>query len=385
MAVQCVEIAKPADLGGDAFFTELARQAGNPEIIETCDVTARYGESIYTEADIKKLFFQGQQTLAAPDAVKHALKFYDAMPTRAEITAEQQQHEKKDALGKTLAYLDFVYGTMRTAHEQFQIPYVFEGETAMLAEVDAQKKTLAKDSDITTAQHANTFATGTLLWMCGSPNFPEPFFDVIAEHLAAMTVMEVSTSGPITALFQQCLDTASPERKEQLTVRLLAAAVQMVLQFQTAINGAPSPGTQTQPALRVGDTLPPSALDAHINNNRVTVLMGWAEWCQACEQSLPIMQGIHKTLKENGDSVVTFRTPPDDPALLKKAQQDQEMSWRDVEIPLETMRQLNPSGRIPLFLVVDDKGTILFAQTGLTPTLEQDIRQAIATFEQQRK
>lgn len=221
MGTKCEKIATPGELGGDPFFKKLAAAAknGDPAVIETCDVTARYGESVYSNKDIEELFFLGEQHLAEPNTIKNALKFYNALPTRKTLQGIQKKSlAKKSLQGQVRPQLDGFFRAVRAAHERYNIPYIFEGDLAPFVVFHQQMNTLA--SDPKTARQGIALGSAIIEWTCGSPHFPEPFFNKVAQEIVAdaMSAQLFGKDDPDQS-YRLCLTAATPlaARREHLS------------------------------------------------------------------------------------------------------------------------------------------------------------------------
>ncbi len=104
----------------------------------------------------------------------------------------------------------------------------------------------------------------------------------------------------------------------------------------------------------------------------------WATWCKPCKQALPEIDRIRIEYAERGLQVVTIST--DNPRSMSKVKGYVKSSQYGFEVLLDTdeeVRKLFGGNNIPLTLLIETNGDIVYRQLGYTPGDEKELIQAI--------
>jgi len=89
----------------------------------------------------------------------------------------------------------------------------------------------------------------------------------------------------------------------------------------------------------------------------------WATWCAPCRESLPHLEKLYQENKDKGLVVLSI-DENEDPQPAFEFWSKHQLPWPNVHADKSVLEKLPPHG-IPLFLLLDPSGNVVFANAGL--------------------
>jgi thiol-disulfide isomerase/thioredoxin len=124
----------------------------------------------------------------------------------------------------------------------------------------------------------------------------------------------------------------------------------------------------------------PSAEGQQVSNatlrGKVVLMDFWGTWCPPCRESVPILQNLQKKYANKGFQLVSVSSD-DDEDVWKTFIQAQKMNWTEyIDLSGQVLQSFNIES-FPTYIVLDKDGVMRFRQSGLGPTTEQEVEDAI--------
>jgi thiol-disulfide isomerase/thioredoxin len=109
---------------------------------------------------------------------------------------------------------------------------------------------------------------------------------------------------------------------------------------------------------------------------KVILLDFWGTWCEPCREAVPMLRTLEK--KFSGPSFLLVGvSSDDDEELVRTFAQAQKMDWQEhVDLSGDLLETFHVES-FPTFVVVDKDGVIRFRQSGLGPSSQEDLAEAI--------
>ena len=117
---------------------------------------------------------------------------------------------------------------------------------------------------------------------------------------------------------------------------------------------------------------------ADYNRDSILILSFWATWCVPCKKELPHLNKIYKEYKDKGVNVVTINQ--DTPRSLSKVKSFIRSKRYNFPVLLDPdksfFQRFNASG-IPLLIIFDKNGNMIYNHLGYMPGDEKRVKQII--------
>ncbi len=104
----------------------------------------------------------------------------------------------------------------------------------------------------------------------------------------------------------------------------------------------------------------------------------WATWCSPCKKALPKIELFHNTYADSGLQVVTISIDnPKSQSKIKPFVKGQKYSFDVLFDPNMDVRKLFGGTEIPLTVLIDSEGEIVFKHLGYKPGDEKKVEEEI--------
>jgi thiol-disulfide isomerase/thioredoxin len=109
---------------------------------------------------------------------------------------------------------------------------------------------------------------------------------------------------------------------------------------------------------------------------KVVLLDFWGTWCPPCRESVPILRSLNKRYSTKGFQLIGVSSD-DDEDVWKTFVAAQKMDWSEYIDLSGKMQESFKIESFPTYIVVDKDGVIRFRQSGLGPSTEGELDEAI--------
>jgi thiol-disulfide isomerase/thioredoxin len=109
---------------------------------------------------------------------------------------------------------------------------------------------------------------------------------------------------------------------------------------------------------------------------KVVLLDFWGTWCPPCRESVPVLKGINKKYAGKAFQLIGVSSD-DDEDVWRTFIESQKMDWAEyIDLSGNVLHAFRVES-FPTYVVLDKDGVIRFRQSGLGPTTENDLEEAI--------
>jgi thiol-disulfide isomerase/thioredoxin len=109
---------------------------------------------------------------------------------------------------------------------------------------------------------------------------------------------------------------------------------------------------------------------------KVVLLDFWGTWCPPCRESVPILRNLNKKYSTKPFQLVGVSSD-DDEDVWRTFTEAQKMDWQQyIDLSGHVLEAFNIES-FPTYIVLDKDGVIRYRQSGLGPTTESDVEEAI--------
>src|SRR5262249_40230141 len=110
---------------------------------------------------------------------------------------------------------------------------------------------------------------------------------------------------------------------------------------------------------------------------KVVLLDFWGTWCPPCRESVPILRNLNKKYASKPFQLVGVSSD-DDEDVWRTFTEAQKMDWQQyIDLSGKVLEAFKIES-FPTYIVLDKDGVIRFRQSGLGPTTESDVEEAIS-------
>ncbi len=361
----CVAIARKDQFGDNGELKTIAGYSGDPELFETCDLEAAYGEVSLLSDDIKRIFLEntsgGLEFIKDKSVLNSRLAFFREYPKKEFVDGLKAQHK-----GEMVGFLSEYFGLIKPLHEKYNVPNLsFELSWFIIA-----LKENGNDNSPYTPKHVlesiknlgeNSQYHSPLMWACADENFPANFLSSMFWMLGSELLKnnDPSLAPVFSELVTGCLNKV--ETKE----RMFAMANVLRVINQNLFKALAESSHESE-ALKQGAVIDVPEI-ASIIKGREAILFGWSAYCPACELAMP---KLNEFIEKNQDRVMVLGIVHEEDAKdrLAKIRVKEGAKWKDVELGADTMKRFPDAN--PFFIFVDAGGRITKIEIGAPKELE---------------
>lgn len=354
MENDCKVIGTVAEFGNWEIFRQIAKKGGDAgfdDIVDTCDIHAHFGEMALEPETIVSLFRDAKdQRRSNLWLMSKTLPFLSSYPKLDEISKFKAPASGNEP--KVMSdFLDGYYSKVSLAHDLFGFPDYPE-EAGVLQTIYG----------ICAENGRADLMLAAFYWACRSEKYPSSAFEAFySGYMLAYQIMRSSPDTPkeIIDSKDKCAELAPAARKE--IIARVEKELAQVAQFLP------------QQGAAVGDIIPVESVLQEVVKHKATLVYIWSPSCEYCEEAMPAIAKIEKSLKLAGGGVVGVSLYSHKKEDIAKMKQKFGAGWYDVVVNDEEASKINPSNGVPTFLVVGGDGRI----TSIMQGYSEEVRSAI--------